>query len=326
MIVLPLPEPAPIPTTNSLDVPEKVSTVASGEEALLTTAQTPLASGDLETAAQAFEDASFWLEAAETWQQIDRYGKRAEALEQYARQLEEQAVDEEEKAVAWTQAARAHAELRQQESRLRCEREAARHRRQAILRVEIDPEPLVLNTWSKLDFTIHNEGFGAAQQVMVNVIDDRFEGQGIHSQTMPTILPNRPYHHWLDILPKSAGRDVALQLAIEYQDRHGNEHRLERRFYLTVPDSGQPSDSDSQTFARLKAPDGRDLTLLRQQIIDVFDKEETYVLLFDLGLRPDDFGNRISTIARELITYAVQTDRLDELIQLCQKYRPHVDW
>ncbi len=240
-------------------------------------------------------------------------------------------MDAEEKGAAWAQAGRAHAELGQKEARLRCEREAARHCRQAILSIEIKPEPLRLNAWSKLDFSIHNDGFGAALHVIVKVVDDRFEGQAKHTQTRTTILPKRSYTHWLDILPKAVGDEVPMRLAIEYGDRVGNVHRLERRFYLTVMGKDETSSSqfvlgDSQSFARLQASDGRDLAVLRQKMINAFSKEELYNVLFDFGLRADDFGDRLSTIARELITYAVQTDQLDELVNICRQRHPYVDW
>ena len=55
--------------------------------------------------------------------------------------------------------------------------------------IEIEPEPMQTNSWSKSDFVIRNVGFGAARGVLVKVIDDRFEGQAVHSQTIVTITP-----------------------------------------------------------------------------------------------------------------------------------------
>jgi hypothetical protein len=187
------------------------------------------------------------------------------------------------------------------------------------------------NAWSKLDFAIHNEGFGAARAVLVGVVDDRFEGHAVHTQTRTTIPPNRSYKHWLDVLPKAQGSQVPMRLAVEYSDATGREHRLERTFYLSVAGEGQPitpylKASDSDSFARLEAPNGRDLSLLRQQIVDHFSRDEILDILFDMGLRADDFGQRISNIARDLITYCVQANRLDELIALCRQHRPRVDW
>ncbi len=190
--------------------------------------------GELEKAAEALAAGGSWIAAANIWQQLERYGKRAEALEQHAIQLTSQEIDAEEKGAAWAQAARAHAEIGQKEARLRCEREAARFWRQPILNIELKPGTLIFNAWSKLDYTIRNDGFGAAHQVLVQLADDRFEGQGSHSLTLVTIQPNRAYQHWLDVLPKAQGSAVPMQLLIEYKDRLGNLHSLKRRLHLPV--------------------------------------------------------------------------------------------
>ncbi|MCA9950752.1 MAG: hypothetical protein KDE48_13975, partial [Anaerolineales bacterium] len=187
------------------------------------------------------------------------------------------------------------------------------------------------NSFETHPFTIHNSGFGAALHVVVKVVDDRFEGQAVHTQTMTTILPQRSYTHWLDILPKAVGAEVPMRLAIEYGDRVGNAHRLERRFYVQVAGkdetiSSQFVRSDSQAFARLQAPDGRDLAILRQKMVNALNKEELHNMVFDFGLRADDFGDRLNTIARELITYAVQTDQLDALLDMCRTQNPYSDW
>jgi hypothetical protein len=92
---------------------------------------------------------------------------------------------------------------------------------------------------------------------------------------------------------------------------------------------GQPNTphlkvTGSESFARLESPDGRDLSLLRRQIVDHFSRDETLDIVFDLGLRADDFDERISNIARDLITYAVQANRLDALIEPCRQRRPQV--
>ena len=287
VVALPLPQQLAAQTAAPIDAAAKLPSPQNVVEEPPNAAEVWLASGNIEKAALAYEEGAAWLKAAQLWQRLDRYGKRADALENYAKQLEEQPLDAEEKGVAWVQAARAHAELSQKEARLRCEREAARHRRQAILSIEIKPEPLLLNAWSKLDFTIHNRGFGAALHVVVKVVDDRFEGQAVHTQTMTTILPQRSYTHWLDILPKAVGAEVPMRLAIEYGDRVGNAHRLERRFYVQVAGkdetiSSQFVRSDSQAFARLQAPDGRDLAILRQKMVNALNKEELHNMVVSI--------------------------------------------
>ena len=337
IVALPVPDAPESPENDAaalatlLGSKRKRATAWEKEGHLLLAAQLWQESGELEKAAQAYQGAELWLEAADLWQQMGRYGKRAEALEEQARQLAEQAVDDERKAVAWVKAARAHAEIGQVEARRRCEREAARYRRQPILSVNIEQGPMQFNSWSKVDFTIRNDGYGAARGVLVKVVDDRFEGQAVHTQTMVTLPPNRSYQHWLDVLPKAQGSDVPMQLAIEYMDINGSEHRLERTFYLPVMGEDLKAtpvnnSTGSEEFATLQAPDGRDLVALRRNIVASFSKDELEEILFDLGLRGDDFDQRVSTMARQLITYAVQSRRLDELVTLCRELRPHVEW
>jgi hypothetical protein len=61
-------------------------------------------------------------------------------------------------------------------------------------------------------------------------------------------------------------------------------------------------------------------------MVDSFSKNDLQEILFDLGLRADDFGDRVSTIARQLITHALQSGRLDDLVELCRERRPNVEW
>ncbi len=296
----------------------------------LRAAQLWLESGELEKAAEAFAVGGSWLESAKVWRQLDRLGKRAEALEQHAVQVSELALDDNEKAAAWTQAARAYAEIGQSVVRARCERKAAQYSRQPILVLEIEPEPMRLNAWSKLDYVIHNEGFGSARHIFVNIVDDRFEGYGQHTQTLVTIRPDSSYHGWLDVLPKAQGAEVPMRLAIEYVDRLDNEHRLQLTFHLPVAGESEistvPSLSDSEVFARLQAPDGSDLGLLRRKMVNHFNLDEIHDLIFDFGLRKDDFDSRLSGAVRQMITWVVRNGRFAELIEWCQARRPSVDW
>lgn len=289
-----------------------------------------LESGELEKAAGAFETAGAWQEAARVWQQLDRLGKRAEALEQYAVQLGDTGQDDDKTAVAWEQAACAFAEISQREARARCEKEAARYGRQPLLIIEIEPGTMRLNAWSKVDYVIRNEGFGSARQVMVKVVDDRFEGHGQHSQTLVTIRPSSSHRGWLDVLPNAQGDQVPIRLAVEYVDRLGSEHRLQRTFHLPVVGEGDistaPSLSDSEIFARLQGPDGSNLGLLRRKMVDYFSLNDVHNLIFDLGLQRDDFDSRLSGAVRQVITWAVKHDRYNILIEWCKAQRPGIDW
>lgn len=75
-----------------------------------------------------------------------------------------------------------------------------------------------------------------------------------------------------------------------------------------------PQDSDRRLFEAL--------VLLRQQISDHFNPDELLDIVFALGLQIDDSDDRISGVVRDLSTYAVQADRMDELIALRRQRRP----
>lgn len=297
--------------------------------------------GQLERAALLYEIGSSWLEAAQLWQKLGHYGKRAEAYEQYARQLRgDGQISDEEKAVAWEQAARAYAETGQKEARQRCEREMARFRRQPILTVEIEPEgDMELDAWARVNYIVRNEGFGVARGLSVSIKDDRFESQSARTQTIVTLQPGREYQHWLDVSPKAHGSSVPMQLLIEYVDKSNCVHTLERTFYLEVaedkdlpatapltPTSVSAGTGSLEILSTIDAPDGRDLFALRNQIVRSFNKSDVVDILFQLGLREDDFDERLSSMVRELIVYVVQNGRFPELLAICRERRPALEW
>ncbi len=296
--------------------------------------------GELEQAAKDFEKAEKWLQAAQLWERLDRYGMRAQALENHAYLLAQKALGNEEKALAWQQAALAFVETGDKEARLRCEQEVARYRREPILALTIDIEPMVLNSWSRLAYDVVNNGFGVARYVKIKLKDDQFEGQSGRTQTMITLAPGKAYNHWLDVCPRAQGTSVPMQLIIEYQDKMERQHKLERTFYLEVtgaavlptvlspmtPEKIATPDSH-QILADLSAVNGRDLPQLRNEMVRYFGLEELVDMLFELNLNADEFHReRASTLARELIVYLVRNGRLSELITLCQERRPHVEW
>ena len=290
-----------------------------------------LSLGKLETAAEAYEQAGIWQKVADIWQQLDRDGKRADALERYAHSLTKLTLDAEEKAVAWDRAARAHAELGQKEIRQRCEREAARYRKLPILAIEIEVKDLAVNQWSRLNFVVKNGGFGPARHVQVELIDDRFVGQEKHSSTWVTVMPNKQHAHWLEVQPQTQGEAVPMQLLIEYVDRTGTVKTLKRTFYLPVAgemgmSSTPMSDTGSFEFARLKLPGGRDQAALRRNMVEFFNNDELDLLLFDLGVRSDDFDSRLTVKVREIITWAVRHNQVDNLVAYCERERPDVAW
>ncbi len=281
--------------------------------------------GNLEKAAGTYEQAEAWQEAADLWRQLDRDGKRADALEKYAKSLVGVEPDEEEIAAAWERAARAHAELGQRTARQRCEHEVARHRQLPLLEIDIEDKDLTLNQWSNLDFVVKNIGFGPARQVNVTLIENRFVGRAKQTTTWVTVMPTKSFANWIEVQPQAQGEEVPMRLLVEYNDRTGNVKTLERTFYVSVAGE-QEAPTGSREFAQLELPDGRDHISFRRNLIEFFNADELDTLLFDLGARPDDFSEHLSVKAREIITWAAQRNKIDALVDYCQRERPDVNW
>ena len=77
----------------------------------------------------------------------------------------------------------------------------------------------------------------------------------------------------------------------------------------------------------IKNKQSQQLAAFRQLIIQHFSEAELRTLCFDLGhdyeLLP---GREKSEKARELIAYYRRINRLNDLLQVCQKTRPQVEW
>jgi outer membrane protein assembly factor BamB len=293
--------------------------------------------GDLERAAEQYEIADAWLEAADLWLQMDRYGKRAQALRKHARSVSKKDVTDDDKAAAWEMAARAYAETGQKEIRLQCEREVARYRKLPILRLDVEAEALAVDSWSKLNYTVHNEGFGIARHVDVTMKDDRFEAQQARTQTIITLREGDNFTHWIDVSPKSHGSSVPVHLAVEYVDKAGKIHVLDRTQYLPVAaataplsaaswaQTGGPGDT-AGLLSQLPSPGGRSLPELREKLVQYFSRDELADVIFELGLLEDDFDEKISVMAKELILALARHGRLEELIEILKTKRSSVEW
>ncbi len=288
--------------------------------------------GELEQAALQYELAGKWLEAANLWLQIDRFGKRANAYERHAHALSKQDVPDEEKAIAWEQAARAYVETGQKDERLKCEREVARFRRQPIIMLAIEPEALSKNAWSKINYTVSNNGFGIARFVTVILKGNQFDGKPGRTKSTPTIIPGKQFKHWLDVSPRRQGTRVPLQLTVEYTDKSNQLHKLERTFSLEVAaETIQTTPSDPQVdsgFELAQLPNVGNINLLelRIKIIQLFGVDELQGICLGLAIDPDTFAPRKNKFVDELILYLVRRNQLDELIGILRIERPNVKW
>jgi outer membrane protein assembly factor BamB len=293
--------------------------------------------GELEQAAGQYEAGQDWLSASKLWRQLDHYGKQAEALKRHAQHLSLSQAANEEKAAAWENAARVFAEMGEKDERAAGEREIARYRGLPILNIEIEAEEMSKNAWAKVLYTIRNEGYGTAQYLTVQLNDDRFEGQMSATQAMVSVAVGRESTGRLEVRPRHQGSSVPMQINIEYMDKSGLQ-KLERIFYLPVAgeitqivtgplDTGALGATGSrEALAQLPAPDGVNLFDFRNKLVKYFSREELIEVVFELGLSEDDFSERLSTMARELITALARSGRIEALIVICERDRSHVTW
>ncbi len=276
---------------------------------------------DLEQAAEQYELAGHWSEAADLWLQLDLYDRRANASHQFAQFLSQQPVGDEEKAIAWERAASAYVEIGDKETQEASEREVARYRRQPILILNIEPKEVPLEEWSKVNYTVRNDGFASARFLTVNLINGHFEGKGVRTLTMRTLKPGETFTYWVDAYPHRQGERVPLQLLIEYMDKNDQRHKLERTFSLRVSEKASAIAEET-----IKDTDTRRLLDLRNQIVQLFTESELYDVCLELSVDPETFDESKPTFVRELIFYLLRRGRLQELIEICKRDRPHVAW
>jgi hypothetical protein len=284
--------------------------------------------GDLDRAAQQYETGNAWLEAAETWQKLYRYNRRAEAYERHAQKVAGQDVDDETKAAAWEMAAHAYRETTLRESRLRCETEVARYRKQPIIDLEIKYDDLLVETWSAIEYTIVNKGFGPARLMGVHVKPDRFETESTVSVVQPVIHGDSPpYKRTLQLRPLQKGDGVPMKFTVEFRDNRNQSHRFNRTFNVPVFSEGDAISDFRITGVRLSAEERKRYFALARTLADRFSMEELEELLFSLGINPDNLeGVTLTTKARELVKYCLRRESIGELLETGKNLRQDIDW
>jgi hypothetical protein len=262
------------------------------------------------------------------WQKLYRYNRRAEAYERHAQQVASQDVDDEEKAAAWDLALRAYRETTLREGRMRSEKEVARYRQQPILELTIEHDDLVVETWSSIKYTIHNQGFGPARLMGVYVKPDRFETESSISFVQPMIHSDADgLSRKLQVRPLQKGDGVPMKFVVEYRDSRNQDHRLNRTFNVPVFSESDSTTDFGITGVRLSSADRKRYVTLIQTLSTRLDLEELESLLFGLGLELSDLkGLTRHAKARELIKYCLRRNNITELLDMGQSMRDDIDW
>ncbi|UCG22602.1 MAG: hypothetical protein JSW55_10480, partial [Chloroflexota bacterium] len=284
--------------------------------------------GELDRAAKQYEAGTAWLEAAETWQKLFRYNRRAEAYEQHARLLSKQDIDDEEKAAAWEQAAHAYRETTLRAERLHAETEVARYRKQPILELKIEHDDLMVETWSAINYTIVNKGFGPARLMGVLVKPDRFETESSVSVVQPVIHSDSPpYTRSLQVRPLQKGEGVPMKFVVEFRDDRNQNHRFDRTFNVPVLSESETSTDFRITGVRLSSEERKRYFTLARTLAARFSMEEFEDLLFAMGINEDNLeGTTLAAKARELVKYCLRRESIGELIDMGISIRKDVDW
>ena len=66
--------------------------------------------------------------------------------------------------------------------------------------------------------------------------------------------------------------------------------------------------------------------VLRQNLVDHFNREELRTLCFDLGIEHENLPDAKESLARELVAHCERTGKIRELVAQCRKLRPNVSW
>jgi outer membrane protein assembly factor BamB len=284
--------------------------------------------GAMERAAEQYELAGAWQQAADLWERLGRLRKHAAALKEYARSLADLSLTDEEGATAWATAALAYEIAGEIDRAEDCERQVARYTHQPVITMEVKHEGLVLQAWSRLQFTVHNKGFGPARNLTVRASGDQFEGQLMTTRQIITLGAGRQRIDWLDVRPLQHGESVPLRVQTEYFDQAGQTRAFEQTLYLPVApsqDTRGAAEFHQISEARAIAP-SPEATRLHQILITHLDLEELRTLCFHLGVRYDFLaGEELQGKARELLLHLQKQDALSRLTAWLQRERPDIE-
>jgi len=90
---------------------------------------------------------------------------------------------------------------------------------------------------------------------------------------------------------------------------------------------GKPSPHPDQPLAPVEASSAETLARLHKNISACFGDEDLHSLCFDLGVDYADLpAEGKDGKARELVAYMDRRSRLPELVAMCRKLRPNVEW
>ena len=160
----------------------------------------------------------------------------ARALAAHARSLEEAACSDEARAAAWAAAAEAFEAEGERDQAALCQEELTRCLKLPIITMDVQHEGLVQNVWTRLQFTVRNEGYGPAHNLVIHASGDEFEGQVMVTRQIIRLGAGDESSDRLDVRPLEYGETVPLRVWVEYEDRGGEPHSHAHTIYIPVAD------------------------------------------------------------------------------------------
>lgn len=245
-------------------------------------------SGEHARAAAQYQVAGAWHLAAAQWAALDRPLAQAEALERHAHALAARGTPRPALARAWARAAQCFEDAGEATRATVCRHERARCLRLPIVELAVAEESdLVLNSWSRVRFTVRNAGYGPARQLIIRAIDDAFEGQVAQTVQFQTLRAGQSRTELLDVRPLACGDSVPLRLEVTYKDRTNQPHIQERTLYLPVARTGwdtieggaMPSRASyerglAQLRRRLPPEELEDFEVYKFRLLDTYEQEK----------------------------------------------------
>ncbi len=175
-----------------------------------------------------------WQRAALVWEYTGRMRRAAMAWVRYAQALMGQGHALSACAPAWQSAERLFIFIGDEERAATCHRENARCLGLPLISLDVEHKGLIVNTWSLLNFSVSNDGFGLARHLVIQMQALQFEGQIAITQALAHLPPGRSRNRRLDVKPLDAGTAVPLRVEVSYMDETDKFHSQEETIYLSV--------------------------------------------------------------------------------------------
>lgn len=267
-----------------------------------------------------------WLEAAKIFENLDDYPARANALAEYARFVSTTDASDHDKTIAWEKAADAYTESGESDKKQLAKVEAARHAKQPLFEINIQESIFTLESWSKINYTLKNVGFGLARfvGVFVNPETVLFEWQKDNSNTSFSLPSDRNLSGSVTVRPLHIGNSVPLELIIEYLDVHDRKTTIRNSFYVSV----MRNQDETNRMMRVREFDGQGIAetpiQLRNVMVEAFDRDEFDDIVYELDFNIDDFPGPLNTAARDFIDAVLRKGVVDKLITIMVRERDYL--